>query len=402
MLGFERCLQTAALPLSDSAFEYDAYLVVFDPNSQSPLIFQQRVLPFGSIASVTSFLRLSLALWKLGSGLLQLMWSSYFDDFLSVSEIGLEKHTDMVISFLFTTLGWKLSVEKLLEFDTVCKVLGVKLDLSSVPLKSAVMCNTPERTEELIADIQGVLLAGRMGRKDAERLRGRLQFASGQIFGRAFRNFLRPITEHISSGRKNLSPALIDALHAIMSRLRTNEPRAISGRLSDYVHVYVDASFEPEGYSGVGGIVLSSSGECLGCFSEKVSDAFLADLKLLDRKTVIQELEALAVLVAAKVFQNLFENCKVVILSDSESVRFSFLKAWSKNEECSKVLLGVFEVEELLQSQFWIERVPSQSNPADDLSRNETDNFKGILRTRCDIHSLWKSMVQSRGDGAAI
>ena len=117
---------------------------------------------------------------------------------------------------------------------------------------------------------------------------------------------------------------------------------------------------------------------------------------------MIQELEALAVLVAAKVFQNLFENCKVVILSDSESVRFSFLKAWSKNEECSKVLLGVFEVEELLQSQFWIERVPSQSNPADDLSRNETDNFKGILRTRCDIHSLWKSMVQSRGDGATI
>ena len=55
------------LPLSDHAFEHDSFLVVYDPDKPGPSIFQQKVLPFGSIASVTSFLRLSLAIWKLGT-----------------------------------------------------------------------------------------------------------------------------------------------------------------------------------------------------------------------------------------------------------------------------------------------------------------------------------------------
>ena len=148
------------------------------------MIYQQKVLPFGSIASVTSFLRLSLALWKLGSDLLHLTWSSYFDDFLSLAEVGLERHTDMVITFLFTTLGWKLSSEKWVDFNPVCKVLGVQLDLTSACFGNAAMSNTPERTAELITDISYILAAGCMSRKEAERLRGRLQFASGQIFGR--------------------------------------------------------------------------------------------------------------------------------------------------------------------------------------------------------------------------
>ena len=57
-------------PLSDEAFHLDSYLAVYDPSCSSAKIFKQRVLPFGSIASVTAFLRVSLALWKVGSTLL--------------------------------------------------------------------------------------------------------------------------------------------------------------------------------------------------------------------------------------------------------------------------------------------------------------------------------------------
>ena len=53
------------VPLSDEAFELDSYLAVFDPGTSSAKIFKQRVLPFGSVASVTAFLRVSLALWKI-------------------------------------------------------------------------------------------------------------------------------------------------------------------------------------------------------------------------------------------------------------------------------------------------------------------------------------------------
>ena len=61
------------VPLSDEAFDLDSYLAVFDPGASSAKIFKPRVLPFGSVASVTAFLRVSLALWKIGSSLLHIM-----------------------------------------------------------------------------------------------------------------------------------------------------------------------------------------------------------------------------------------------------------------------------------------------------------------------------------------
>eukprot|EP00435_Cladocopium_sp_Y103_P073792 s107_g45.t1 len=388
------------LPLSDHAFTHDSFLVVYDPELPGPSIYQQKVLPFGSIASVTSFLRLSLALWKLGTELLSITWSSYFDDFLSLAEDGLDKHTDMVISFLFSTLGWKLASEKLVDFNSVCKVLGVQLDLGEVRLGVAALANTQERVAELVADLEQVLLSGVLSRKDGERLRGRLQFASGQIFGRSMRNHLKIMSDHIQSGRKVMSSVTAEALRAIKAKVAENVPRRVSGRLSDHVHVYVDASFESTGYSGVGGVIYSSEGKCLGCFSEQV-DASLMGLILKEgQETAIQELEALAVLVAVSCMREALTGFRVVLFSDSESVRGAFLKAWSGNQNSSKVLLEIFRIEEEEQSQFWIERVPSQSNPADPLSRQEMSSFAGVARTRCDIKQLWQKLVQVRGVAA--
>ena len=80
------------VPLSDNAFELDSYLAVYDPSSKDAKIFKQGVLPFGSIASVTASLRVSLAIWKIGSSLLKLMWSAYFDDFLCLSRFLCQFH----------------------------------------------------------------------------------------------------------------------------------------------------------------------------------------------------------------------------------------------------------------------------------------------------------------------
>lgn len=107
------------IPLSDFAYEKDAYLAVFCPGTGRAEVFRQKVLPFGSVASVTAFLRVSLAIWAVGNKLLKLPWSAYFDDFLSICEGAAAKHTDMCIAALFSCLGWKLSEDKLLPFDTI-------------------------------------------------------------------------------------------------------------------------------------------------------------------------------------------------------------------------------------------------------------------------------------------
>eukprot|EP00438_Fugacium_kawagutii_P007883 Skav213958 [mRNA] locus=scaffold1979:307938:309152:- [translate_table: standard] len=145
------------IPLSDEAYQRDAFLAVYCPALGRAEVFRQKVLPFGSIASVTAFLRVSLALWAVGNAKLKFAWSAYFDDFLSVCEEASAKHTDMCISAMFSFLGWKLSEDKLIPFDSVCKVLGVRLDLRSARLGLALDSNTPERITELVGELDKIL-----------------------------------------------------------------------------------------------------------------------------------------------------------------------------------------------------------------------------------------------------
>ena len=104
------------VPLSHDAFDLDSYLAVFDPNSTSAKIFKRRVLPFGSIASVTTFLRVSLAIWKIGTSLLRLLWSAYFDDFLCLARRSKSRHVDFCVDAIFSLLGWRISKHKLIAF----------------------------------------------------------------------------------------------------------------------------------------------------------------------------------------------------------------------------------------------------------------------------------------------
>ena len=123
--------------------------------------------------------------------------------------------------------------------------------------------------------IKGILENNALSKSDGERLRGRLQFASNQVFGRRFKNCLRELNIHVSRGFKTVSAELANALKLMASLLELNQPRQVDVNFLDWVHLYVDASFEPSGHSGVGGVLCDSVGSCLACFSERVNGELL-------------------------------------------------------------------------------------------------------------------------------
>lgn len=287
------------IPLNDRAFDLDAYLAVYCPTTNKAEIFQQRVLPFGSVASVTAFLRVAHGVWKLGSRLLKLIWTSYFDDFFSVAEEPTARHTDLVIMSMFNLLGWKLSSGKLIDYHTMCKVLGVEFDFKFAGEGLVAVRNREDRTKELCDKLDLILDTNILKRAGGERLRGRLQFASGQLFGRSARNSLRTLSKHIASNRQRLCEETSSALRNLRHQLQENMPRTIRGSMSDHIHMYVDASFDLDGYySGVGGIAYTSSGSIIGFLSEKMSKSFILATMEKDQQTMIQELEMLALLIA--------------------------------------------------------------------------------------------------------
>ena len=96
------------LPLSDSSFELDSHFVIYNVEKGASEIYKQKVLPFGSKASVSGFIRCAFALWRVGVKSLQLAWTDYFDDYLSTSGAACTKHTEFVISMFFKILGWAM------------------------------------------------------------------------------------------------------------------------------------------------------------------------------------------------------------------------------------------------------------------------------------------------------
>ena len=130
---------------------------------------------------------------------------------------------------------------------------------------------------------------------------------------------------------------------------QANVPRRIVGSLSDHIHIYVDASFEDKGYSRLGGALYDRSGRALAFCSEELDKEFLDLVKEKDQSNVIQEMEMLRV----------WHGHRVVAFTDSEAVRCSFLKTWSHNNPCSKLLAWLFFVEENNLCPVWLERVPS-------------------------------------------
>ncbi len=172
--------------------------------------------------------------------------------------------------------------------------------------------------------------------------------------------------------------------------LTRNAPRKIEASQAEVLHIYVDASFDYSAYSGLGGLKINMSKKVLSFRSTEVDKRTLDEVMAEGQKTVIQELEMMAVLAAMKVWKELIKACRVVLFTDSEAVRGAFLKSWSANDDSDKMINVIFQVEGDFDVPVWIERVPGQSNPSDILSREKVVEVEGAekaewTRGKCGV-----------------
>ena len=106
----------------------------------------------------------------------------------------------------------------------------------------------------------------------------------------------------------------------------------------------MDASFDYSGYSGLGGLIVNISKDRLSFFSAEVDRRSLGEIMAKGQRTVIQELEMMAVLVPVRVWRKLIKSCRVVLFIDREVARGAFLKSWSANEDSDKMSNIIFQV----------------------------------------------------------
>ena len=268
--------------------------------------------------------------------------------------------------------------------------------LDTQPCQASTIGQYKCEAEELTSFLKQTLDKGCLGKHEAERLRGRLQFASNQLFGRRFRNCLRDLNIHISRGFKILTPEMIASFRVLQILLEENRPRAVDVNFFERRHMYVDFSFCAEGHSGLGGLLLDERGNCLRFFSEEVPSSFVSSIKREEQDTIIFELEGLAIAIGLHLFSDFLKGRHLVVFTDNQAAQACLIKCKSDNDHMDLIIRSTCTAEEKLDLMSWVERVPSQSNPADELSRTVSEDYMGCTRTCVDVHTMWHRCLEEQ------
>ena len=382
--------------VATSSFKF-SHIVVREPLTGNPKIFKMLALPFGSIKSVHSFLRMAHSLWFLATCALDVLWTNYFDDFVCCCPKSESKHLSMTVHAFFHILGWTFAEagSKAIDFDGVCKALGVTVDVSLMHQGRVFVDDTESRKRELGDFIDHVVTTRKLNSADALKLRGRMQFTSGQLFGRVAKTCLAKVTNHAyRSGSTEASESLISSLVLFKTFLLAQKPRLVSPSLSQTWTVFTDASYEQDEAgvpkAGFGGVLVSPSGKPTNFFSFELSGKDLEKLNPTAKKTAIFQCEFFAVLVALNLWQQQQQltNRQVVFYVDNDGVRDVLISCSTSDPVGHALLIKTGELEGALALSSWFTRVPSKSNIADDPSRGECEKLISAKSQRDSVDPM--------------
>ncbi|CAE6970985.1 unnamed protein product [Symbiodinium sp. CCMP2592] len=341
------------------------------PGQAEPSSVGLNALPFGAIGSVAAFLRISMSVWMLGVLALRVIWTAFFDDYSVVSKESVKQNTAFAVQSLFNLLGLDYAKEgkKAPEFSGVFQMLGLVVDLSQFESRLVKIGHTDKRIAELTRSLDGILEEDRLSAKEAERLRGRMNFFEGHAFGRGPTQAVRNLDRQARVGllKQGFTGDAKTSLGVLRSRLLSARPLEISPKFSKTWYLFTDGAFE-NGKGSVGAIFYDQSGVARGAFGSRAPDAFMHRALEYSRNP-IYELELVPVLLAFRVWQKVFKCGQLVVYVDNEAAKAALIRACASTPVAELVTESVRLLEESLQLRCWYSRVPSLSNPADAPSR---------------------------------
>ena len=288
------------------------------PSDRKLVAFRMRALPFGAIRSVHGFLRIAVSLWHIMVREFLILTTNYFDDYVVLGSTGESNFLTSCIHLFFKLLGWRFaeSGPKAPDFSACFQALGITLNVTALHENTVLLDNTESRKTELIAMIDSSLRDRKMSRQDALRLRGRLQFSSGQVFGSVVKSALAAITHHAYGvSGDSLSDETMMSLSLRQFFLSSGGPRELHAMSSAPFFIQTDASFEWRGdrmSAGIGAVLFDFKGRALNFFSVELDHDFLRLLNPSLKKTIIFECEFFALFCAFKIWSEQLGRTAVI------------------------------------------------------------------------------------------
>eukprot|EP00438_Fugacium_kawagutii_P028836 Skav229820 [mRNA] locus=scaffold2672:22606:23685:+ [translate_table: standard] len=356
-------------------------------------------MPFGAARSVYCFLRVAYSLWYIGVNALGIAWSHFFDDFVAFSPPDLSANTEATVCSLFTLLGWRFAQDgsKSQNFAQCFGALGIQIDLSDFRNGVVHFCNTEKRVGDLKELIAATLEKKSLTVHESQKLRGKMQFADGQLMGRIGRLGLKAVTDHaFVHGGGALGEDCVLALERFMRHLETAQPRDLKASSGRTWFIFTDACYEQDGDNkcGLGGVLADHHGKTVAFFSIFLSSNDVSTLGGDNRRTIIFEAELLALLLSFFVFRHWIDSTQVVLFVDNNAVRDVSISGKARNT------VGMVLIESLLTLELeskifpWYARVPSPSNVADGPSRGQIEELLRLGASQIDVTRQIEQVMQ--------
>ena len=283
-------------------------------------------------------------------------------------------------------------------FSSLFQALGVTLNVSALHLGMVQLGNTESRSKKNIEFLDLVLSRGRMTKQEALRLRGRLQFTSGNVFARVGKCSLSAITNHAYLQRgTTLSQDALVAIRLHRHLLDDGRPRELKPASCEPWFIQTDASYDEVAGTvdaGIGAVLFNPQGKPVSYFSKKLPVELIEKLNEAAKQNAIFECEFFALYCAFLVWGERITNA-VVIFTDNNGVRDSLISCSSRNATAKKLLVATMALECKLQLTPWYARVPTDSNMADGPSRYRCQKVidLGAKEYPIDVLDSWSQLM---------
>jgi hypothetical protein len=269
-------------------------------------------------------------------------------------------------------LGWQLKVQD--SFAPEFSALGVVFRFP-VDSRDVVVLNRPDRIDGLRDLIVKACEPGALTKKLCATLRGRLQFARSQLFGRcggaAFR-LLGAVADCCRPSAADVSAAA-GALQTLLRVLEVSRPRVVPGVFDAPWLLYTDGACEEDSgglvIATIGAVIVDPSGKFRGHFGAVVPTFVLDALGLSGQRQVVGQAELLPILLARLAWPDLLRGVPVISFVDNDSARHALVAGYSPCASSARIVGAAAVLDAQLGVYTWVGRVPSESNPADGPSR---------------------------------
>jgi hypothetical protein len=275
---------------------------------------------------------------------------------------------------LFAELcGWDVPDGKSPTPAQVYLAVGYKVNHVGTPSRWARLQVSELRREGILKTIDSILQAGRLDGGLAGSVWGKLGFAMNALYGKYGRAMLRPLSRRQHERRNNLNRQLEACLKWWRKLLTSYVPRAIPTSLEG-LPVAVSYS-DGEGSGGFGAALWHPSlRQPRAAFLEvprqiRALWAMQKERDLSLEFSDIYEIEAIGPLVVASMWPDLLRGMLWIHFIDNEGALATLVRGSSRVASGNVLMSWTWQLVVELRAWLWCDRVESDSNPVDGLSR---------------------------------